>query len=187
MMIKADRALSRYRMLRANIQQALALFIYTNRMTPDPKLPPLAPLAQKPSPTEQTELTNTGAKARPQKPPPLAVRGTPESDAAVAGRTPGMGDTVRVDVERVDWRERKPIHNAIVASSVNGQLGMVIGMEVVDGMHMLRVSTAHASMLVPAECCMLETPPPEPSQMHEPRQSPEKMRKPPGASGYKLT
>jgi hypothetical protein len=156
-------------------------------MKPNPKVPPASPLVEKPSPTEQTELTNTGLKVAPQKPPPLAVRSTPENDAATAGRSPGMGDTVRVDVERVDWRERKPIHNAIVASSVNGQLGTVQGMEVVDGMYMLRVVTAHASMLVPADCCALETPPPEPSQMQEPRMSPEKMRKPLGASGYKLT
>lgn len=147
-------------------------------MTKPPKPPPASPPVAKPSPYEQTELTNTGLKRN--------LQPAPKIPAPV--RAPGpiqLGDSVRVDVDRVDFMNRKPIHNAIIAASINGQLGHVTAMEIIGGEMMLRVDTGHASMMVPAECCTVETMPVADTSV--PRSAPERMRKPPGAGGYKLT
>lgn len=118
---------------------------------------------------------------------PGPVRGTAENDRAIASMYPALGDSVRVDVERVPFMEQKAIHQRVRASGVHGQLGKVIGSQVVDGVYCLRVETAQANVLVPAECCGLESVPLTPEiEMHEGRTSPERMRKP-GPGSYNLT
>lgn len=164
--------------------QMLALFVYTGAAMKKLKVPPAVPPLANPSATEQTELRGTGAKQAKHVVHGTPVASTEANEMAVASAYPQMGDEIRVDVDRVPFNDRKPIHNAIIASSANGQLGRVAGSEVVGGVYMLRVHTAHADMLVPAECCVLEAHPIAPVQ--EGSKAPDVMHKP-STGAYKLT
>lgn len=118
------------------------------------------------------------AIAAAKRPQPTAQRGTAENDAAARSLYPQLGDTVRVSVDFVPYSERKLHHHRVEQQGVNGRMGTVVGQEVQSGVLYLRVEADNASTLVPAECCQLYAPPPQPQAMHEPRQSPERMRKP---------
>jgi hypothetical protein len=148
------------------------------------KQPPAVAPAQIQSPTEQTELTGTGAKAISHQVHAHPVPSTAENELAVASAYPQLGDEVRIDVDRVPYMERGEIHNRIIASSANGQLGRVAGSEVIGGVYMLRVHCAHADILVPADCCALEAHPITPVQ--EGSKAPDTMHKP-STGSYKLT
>lgn len=154
----------------------------------NPNMPPATPLVEKPSPTEQHGIH--GLKVNPEKPDVIgvkrAVHGTEQSDALARAVYPMHGDTVRVDVDNVHWLKRGAVHNAIIAAGMHGQLGTVIGSDTINSMYMLKVQTANVTMLVPADCVTLEALPEPPKAMQEPRQSPERMRKP-GTGAYKLT
>lgn len=121
-----------------------------------------------------------------KEPQPGPVRGTAENDAAARSAFPQLGDTVRVSVDFVPYEDRKLHHHRVEQQSANGRIGTVIGTEVVGGVLMLRIESDASNVLVPADCCRLNEPPPQPKAMQEPRQSPEKMRKP-STGAYKMT
>jgi hypothetical protein len=108
----------------------------------------------------------------------LASRGLRESDAAINQNVPQLGDSVRVDIDRVPITEQREIHHRVRASGVHAKVGTVIGSEVQGGMHLLRIETDSGNMLVPAEAVDWAEPVVGPEQRHPAAISPEKMRKP---------
>jgi hypothetical protein len=107
----------------------------------------------------------------------LASRGLRESDAAIQQNVPQLGDSVRVDVDRVPLTEQREIHQRVRASGVHSKVGTVIGSEVQGGMHLLRIETDSGNMLVPAEAVDWAEPVIGPEQRQPAAISPEKMRK----------
>lgn len=143
--------------------------------------------------TERSDLSATNHGAVHSNPASLnparpgAIRGTVENDAAMA-QLPQLGDSVRVDVDRVPFMEQTEVHQRIRATSVHGRLGMVVGSKVVGSSHYLTVDTGTGVVDVPADCVALEAPVVEstPEMQDSSRTSPEKMHK--HASGsYNLT
>jgi hypothetical protein len=108
----------------------------------------------------------------------LASRGLRESDAAIQQNVPQLGDSVRVDIDRVPLTEQREIHHRVRASGVHGKIGTVIGSEVQGGMHLLRIETDSGNMLVPAEAVDWAEPVIGLEQRQPAALSPEKMRKP---------
>lgn len=119
-------------------------------------------------------------------PAPSPIRGTAENDAAVAQMYPQLGDEVEVNVELVPYEDRTLDHQRIIQHSVHGRRGTVIGQEIVGGKLFLRIENSAANVLVPADAVAHATPLPQEQAMQEPRQSPERMRKPNNGS-YNLT
>lgn len=108
------------------------------------------------------------------------------SDAAVKTSYPFIGDSVRVDIDRVDRMKRKSEHQWCIDHGLHGAVGVVQGAEV-RGMYMLLVETGSQRAWVPAECCVKDALPPQPEQMPpEDRKAPETMRKT-GRGSYNMT
>lgn len=149
-----------------------------------PAVPPASPRTPSISPTEQTELTGHGPKPAHLRAKPHPVPSTQQSEMAIAGAYPNIGDEVRIDVDRVDYMNRGAIHNAIVNAGQHGKLGRVMGAEVIGGVYMLRIHTDTADIQVPADCVALEAHPIAPVQ--EGSKAPDVMRKP-STGAYKLT
>lgn len=143
-------------------------------------------------PNERVDLSAVNAPERVQtplevnKPRPGAIRGLAESDAAIAAITPQLGDSVQVDVDLVPYDLQKEHHHRLRMHSVNGRYGTVIGTEIVGGTLFLRIETSTANVLVPADAIRLANPPEQQNVQHEPRVSPEKMRKP-STGAWKMT
>jgi hypothetical protein len=115
-----------------------------------------------------------------------ALGGTKANDAAVATAYPFIGDSVRIDIDRVDRMKRKSEHQWCIDHGMHGAVGIVQGAEV-RGMYMLLIETGSQRAWVPAECCVKDSLPPQPEQMQpEDRKSPEQMRKHSSGS-YNLT
>lgn len=117
--------------------------------------------------------------------PPLT--GTTESDAAIRSLLPQLGDSVRVDVDKVPYMQRGPVHHQMVNRGLHGSVGVIVGARIEGGMYQFQIETGAVRDWVDAKCVTPDSLPEQPPMMQDKsRKSPEKMRKPSNGA-YNLT
>lgn len=159
--------------------------------TDDPKTKRYVVVPDELPPLESKERTQWSAANKPalQKPaetkrrdkikPPTRT-GTRASDQAVGLQRayPNLGDYVMVNVERVLSGDRKHRHQFLTDHGVHGKYGRVVGSKIEGGDYFLEIEHATGRVFVAAECVdPADQAPQQAQQQHEPRLSPERMRK----------
>jgi hypothetical protein len=115
---------------------------------------------------------------RPRPVPTPGLGGTSANDAAIAAM-PTIGDSVRVDVDKVPRDKRTDVHQFLIDHGVHGQVGVIQGTEVRGGLYMVLVETGSQRVWVPMECVYRDALPEQQDMMQpvDSRISPERMRK----------
>lgn len=117
----------------------------------------------------------------------VLLSGWKRSDSAVERIYPGIGDTVQIDVDRVERMKRKDHHQWLIDRGLHGALGRVVGAEVNGGVYMLVVDTGSNRVAVDAAVLAPHALPEQPQAMQDDsRISPERMKKKSDGS-YNLT